>query len=95
MEFLEQLAKSGQHVPALQNRPKLLPECRDYWQSFCALDASRDSNGYGANPIRISEIAAYLAISGVAGDEGAKLFRIVKALDGVALSHYAEKSKTS
>lgn len=32
------------------------------WRDFRSLDSSRDSNGYGANPIKFSEILAYCTL---------------------------------
>ena len=92
MEFLTQLAKQGQAVPALQNRPKLLPECQRYWDSFIALDGCRTGNGRGPNPIQVSEILAYTKLSEVEGEEAAKLFRIIRRMDASALDYYTEQA---
>jgi hypothetical protein len=86
--------RTGQRPPALARRPRLREECRIYLEAFGALSASRDSNGYGVNPIRVGEIGNYAAMLGMSREETLKLLRLVQAMDAEYLRHCAEKNKT-
>ena len=63
-----------------------------YLSHFSVLSTSRTSNGYGPNPIAISEMISYLGTL-VPIYEVDKSIRILQSLDIVYLNHSAEKSK--
>jgi hypothetical protein len=86
--------RTGEIPPALARRPHLRGECRIYLEAFGFLSASRDSNGYGPNPIRIGEVGNYAAMWGMSRDETLKLLRLVQAMDAEYLRYCAEKNKT-
>jgi hypothetical protein len=81
--------------PALARCPRLLPECRSTLKAFGHLSASRDSNGYGANPIRVGEVASYAALQGLGREEALKLLRLVQTMDEAFLKHLAEREKNT
>lgn len=96
MKSLLEIKKgTGVTPPALANRPKLRAECVQYLEAFYVLNASRDSNGYGLNPIKIGEVREYSCMVGLSRDETLKLLRFVQAMDGAYLNYVAEKNKTS
>lgn len=61
---------------------------------FDSLSVSRDYSMGGAQPIKVSEIQAYLELMGV-DDVDEKIYRlkVVQVLDGVALAHFAKLQK--
>ena len=96
IEVLQEVYRSsGVKPPALASMPVLRRECRPYLEAFMALSASRDSNGYGLNPIRIGEVKDYALLMGMCQEEAVKLLRIIQAMDVKFLAYIAEKNKTS
>lgn len=86
---------TGVTPPALANRPKLKAGGTQYLEAFYVLNASRDSNGYGLNPIKVGEVKDYALLMGFSRDETLKLLRLVQAMDAAFLNYVAEKNKTS
>lgn len=94
--FLRQVEqRSGVAPPALQNKPKLLPECIPYLNAYFFLDRSRGYNEAGRQPLLISEIHVYLTeFSGITGIEQRETYlTLLQSLDSVALSHYADQAE--
>lgn len=56
------MREKGEPVSALDQRPTLGTDLHLYWNAFFVLHRSRPSNGFGWNPISISEIASYLML---------------------------------
>lgn len=48
---------------ALYRLPKMPRALEHIWAWFCELNSARTSNGFGANPITYSEIAAWSALT--------------------------------
>lgn len=86
---------TGVTPPALANRPKLKAGGTQYLEAFYVLNASRDRNGYGLNPIKVGEVKDYALLMGFSRDETLKLLRLVQAMDAAFLNYVAEKNKTS
>ena len=96
LNILQEVQKAtGQTPPALAARPLLRPECYQDFKAFKVLSASRDSNGFGGNPIRVSEVSSYAMLMGMGREEATRLLRIIQALDVAYLGYHAEKNKTS
>lgn len=94
MKFLQDMqAKTGETPAALLRRPPLRPDCELYYEAFLQLDQGRDSNGYGFNPIRISETLAWLTLTGTTGEEREKVLRLVQVMDQAFLKYQADKNK--
>lgn len=73
--------------------PSLTQNEQFYYDSFWALAASRGSNGFGLNPIPISEIKAladYYQLRNL--DDRENLLTFVQALDTAYLNQLREKS---
>jgi hypothetical protein len=84
---------TGMTPEALLKRPLLRRDCEGYYEAFIHLDLARDSNGYGVNAIRLSEIVAYLSVTGIRGEEREKVMRMVQTMDQEYLKYQAEKNK--
>jgi hypothetical protein len=91
----EAYRRTGVKPPALASQPRLRGECETLYTAYCALSASRDNNGFGASPIKVSEVRAYALMMGLNLEEGLKLLRVVQAMDGAYLEYQAQKNKTS
>lgn len=62
--------------------------------AYYSLTAARSSGFGGAEPIRISEVVAYLDLVGVRDpDERAKYLRVVQHLDHTFLTHVRQKDE--
>jgi hypothetical protein len=61
--------------------------------AFNTLSASRDANGFGVNPLRISEIRAYADMLGMRDTEALRLLRITQAMDATYLAHVAKRQE--
>ena len=93
MEFLEQLAESGEEVPALQNRPHPTQFQNQFWEAFFVLSTSRGFHSAGIAAIPLSEIKSYFEIYNISDLELKHLYVThIKSLDEVYVSHYSKKS---
>lgn len=96
LKVLTDIQKATGVTPAaLATMPKVRAENRQYLEAFLTLSASRDSNGYGLNPIRVGEVKDYAILMGLGREETQKLLRIMQAMDAKFLAYIAEKNKTS
>ena len=73
MEWLMSLAEDGHDVPALEKRPVLYDDLAADYSAFWALSASRPS-GFGASPIPLTEILAYMEMFEIDDPMCRKLF---------------------
>lgn len=85
-------AARGLPTPAWDSRPSLAEDLRSIWETFVALSQARSVDGWsGAQPISVTEIAAWLQMIGVstpsAREEWATLIRF---LDGEWLTVHRE-----
>lgn len=88
-----QSRKTGRQLPALRNRPKLPLTDSPFVDAFYALHAARTFGAAAPNPLAVHEVAAYLSLRGIASSgEKSKYLRLIQQLDGVYLSHWAEKN---
>lgn len=88
-DFLQEIADSGQEVPALNSRPHIFPDNIEYLQAFFDLSPSRN-NGMVEGPIPISEIVAYCDLMDVLDRE--TMFYRVRACDNVFLQFKSAKN---
>lgn len=80
---------------ALQNRPTLRPDCKEYLDSFWVLDASRPSAMEGLAAIPISEMKALMEVMLIPkGEQALKFIRLMQALDDTKQSHWHKRVKT-
>ena len=87
------MAKDGEDVPALKNRPLPTMYQRQFWEAFHSLSSSRRFHSAGIAAIPISEIEAYLRIYGIADLNVRHLYVVhIQALDDKYTTHYAKKS---
>ncbi len=94
MDFLLQLQRENGVTPAaLLNRPTLPQELVQTYNAFIILNRARGKNMAGEQPIRLSEIYAYLGIVGETCPErrGATM-RLICEMDGAYLEHQAKKA---
>lgn len=76
------------------NRPALKPQDRRYYDAFRALSASRMWGQLGPSPIQISEISAYLGMTGIDDpDTKMKYLRLVQGMDIVEMQSIRAKQK--
>jgi hypothetical protein len=81
-------------MPApLLARPRLRQQDGEYYLAYQTLDDGRTAGMAGPNPIAIADIEAYCNLTGIASRrERLKYLRLVRRLDQVYLSHWAEKN---
>lgn len=85
---------TGVAPKALQDMPKLRHDCRGYLEAFNFLSDAREYNQAGVQPLRLTEIQAYLALTGISGmDRKAKLVRVIRELDSVFMQRHFEQQE--
>ena len=91
------MAKARGVVPAaLASRPTLKKEDLPYQGAFLSLHSARTFGMSGPDPIRVTEVLAYLELVGIASPEHrAKYLRLIQTQDAVFLENHAEKAAKS
>jgi hypothetical protein len=88
IEFLQDLAKSGEEVPALKNRPTLTMWQRFFWDAYHVVNSSRNFHSAGLASIPLSEILAYFQIYNIRDLELRDLYiQHIQTLDNTYLEH--------
>jgi len=85
---LEELEDAGKRAKALENKPDIEDDMKEYVEAFGILSTQR-SVGMGPNPISLADILAYLQIYGATCIEEF-MFHIL-AMDSTFLVKLAEK----
>lgn len=93
LDYLLEIADSHpDDIPApLLSQPELPEQTAAVLGAFLALSESRSSNGYGPNPISVSDISAYLWINPIC--EARRFFALVRTLDRVFLDWHAKEAE--
>lgn len=79
---LEAEAASGKRVPALENRPTLLPFLEGPWRAFQDLCKTRRESGWGPVRLVLSDIEAWFRLHGYTDHElMVEWFQWILALD--------------
>lgn len=77
---------------ALQNRPVLREDCRQYLEAFYVLDWSRPTVMEGYPSIPLQDIKAYMDISLIPyGEDALKFLRLIQALDQTKSNHWHKR----
>lgn len=85
--------KHGITPAALLSRPQLARDLVHYYNAFNILDGRRGGNMAGEQPIKISEMVAYLSASGEDCVESRmKFIRLMSSMDNVTLKHKRDKA---
>ncbi len=81
--------------PALRNRPQLDTRQIYFYNAYQEISGSRNFSMSGPLPIPVSEILAYCTLYKIHNVEKIEMLkRRITFLDGVYLTHVAEKSKS-
>lgn len=86
---MESRRKRGKKAGLLDEGGEIPDHLGHVWQAFAVLSAGRTSNGYGPNPIPVSEILQTAAFFHIDPDDA--LF-LIQGLDKVYLEVSAEKA---
>jgi hypothetical protein len=78
-------AAKGLPTPSWDNRPVIFEDLVPVWNAFWALSDARDV-GWGANPIRASDVLAHLSLSNVSKDERGEWYALIRYLDALYLA---------
>ena len=91
----EQRRERGIISVALLNKPELPGHLVPVYNAFTILNRTRGSNMAGEQPIKVSEVVAYLSVIGeTCPERRARLMRLVVAMDGTYLAHQSKKITT-
>lgn len=97
VKTLQEIEKTTGITPkALQGRPTLRRDCKDYLAAFFELSPARLYNEAGQQPLQYTEIVAYLTEFGVSGEElRARFVRLIRKLDVAYMDfHFTKQSKS-
>jgi hypothetical protein len=87
--------KQGITPQALLNRPDLPIELVPTYNAFTILNYARGGNMAGQQPIKVSEVAAYLALIGeTCREQRARTLRLISEMDSTYMAHQAKKAAT-
>jgi hypothetical protein len=75
----------------LQDLLELPASMYQVWSHFLALDSTRQSNGYSANPLSFTEIASYFSL--IKEDVEVWEVQLLRRLDQTLLSVYAKQAE--
>lgn len=90
LEQFQKLKASGQSVPWLENPPEVDAFHHFIWNGWIVLCSQRQSSER-PQPLRVSDIAAYLSLVGRADeDDREDFFEVILALDSVFMRHVQE-----
>jgi hypothetical protein len=93
IEFLQDLAKQGEDVPALLNRPTLTMWQRYFWEAYQTISSSRNFHSAGIASIPLTEIFTYFQIYNIRDLEMRDLYlQHIQTLDNTYLEHANKKS---
>lgn len=88
---MEKKRKRGESTP-LDNVPEIDPDWMIVWESWKAVDSSRQSSGFGPCPVSVQDIVAYLDLICIDdAEERLQFFRLIKALDVQWLNYHSEQ----
>jgi hypothetical protein len=90
LSFLEKQVDRGDEVPALEERPMLVPWLELPWKAFLDLHRHRPT-GWGASPLPLESIVAWMDLHGV--DDRAQMFELISALDAEWLEVVRKKEQ--
>ena len=72
--------------------PELMPGSEKFMNGFALLNQARSVGDSGHQPISVSEVAAYLWVSGETDpDEKLRFAKVIRALDNVMLEHISKQ----
>lgn len=93
LAYLQQIAEDNPDdiPPPLLNQPQLPETTAAGLQAFFFLSECRAHNGYGPNPITVSDMLAYLWANPIC--DARRFFSLVRGLDRVFLDWHAAKAK--
>lgn len=83
-------AAKGLPTPSWDARPVIFEDLAPVWNAFWALSDARDV-GWGANPIRASDVLAHLSMLEVSKDERGEWYAMIRFLDALYLSEQAKR----
>lgn len=87
--------KNGITPVALLTRPMLPADLVPYYNAFTLFNSLRGGNMAGEQPIRISEMVAYLsAINETSVDQRMKFIRLMAELDRTYLQYRSEQASS-
>lgn len=79
--FLQRVRAAGLGDPkAIRSQPKLFEDLQPVWDSWCQLARAR-TTGFGANPVTVSDAAAWLDCNGVPQHQRPRWLRYLLAMD--------------
>lgn len=88
---LESVWRQTGHKPKeLDNLVEMPESLALVWEDFRALNASRNSNGYSANPLSYSEILSYCVLTNT--DLKPWEVEVIKYFDNALMNLYAEEA---
>lgn len=85
-------ARTGRPIPALQRRPKLQQCDKRFLTAFTVLGKARQFGMSAPQALALSEIKAYLEISGVDHARWPRYVDVLQQMDAVYLEHAAQKA---
>ena len=95
LNHLRQAQKLGMEVTALNTMLELAVHLNPIADAFLVLDRARTSNGYGPNPLPVSEILGYLDFLGITEyDETDEWLRLIQCLDRVVIEEHNARAST-
>lgn len=84
---------AGIEPDALRTRPELPTELASTYNAFTFLNKARGGNMAGEQPLRLSDIAAYLAVVGeTCQDRRIRLLHLVSEMDGAYLEFRSKQA---
>jgi len=90
--FLIDLAKRGETVKALEQKPRLLAYLRPVWNAFSELSGFRQY-GMSANPLGMADLAGWLDENQIDQPERRRWFiMLIKRMDTAWLEHMRKKN---
>jgi len=85
------MAREGQVLKALAEKPRLLPHLIETWRAFFTLSSTR-MIGFGTlGPIPWTAVDAYANRYGIKGEAFERFHRFITAMDGIYLEIMGKK----
>jgi len=92
IDWFYNLEKEGNHIKALDEKPKLYEDLESVFEAFKILSSTRPV-GMSIGAIPLTEISAYMKMFGIDGYQEKKRFlKQIQILDAVYLKHSAKQS---
>jgi ligand-binding SRPBCC domain-containing protein len=82
------LADTGFPHPAQESKPELTPQDFLLWDAYQEISAGRLANQVGLQPLPLSEIQAWMALTGEGVEDPKRFIRLMRRLDQVERKHY-------